>query len=139
MQLTEVVRQLSVALNLPDLQPQADGCGAFSVHGVPILLMPRPAGEAAFVARACLGSCEGADVDSLLPQLMAANFFADGVGGAALSLDARGDVYLTQHFREYSMSFAHVMACLERFAAHVRRCRDLLPAGTPASSSLHTA
>lgn len=130
MQLIDVVRGLAQALHLPELQPGADGSGAFRVHGIPVLLLPRPEGEQAFVARSRLGSLEGADAVSLLPQLMVANFFADGVGGAALSLDARGDVYLTQHFSEASAGFAHVLASLERFAAQARRCRDLLPAPT---------
>ncbi len=134
MQLIDVVRGLAQALHLPELRPDADGSGAFRVHGIPVLLLPRPEGEQAFVARARLGSLQGADAASLLPQLMVANFFADGVGGAALSLDARGDVYLTQHFSEACAGFAHVLASLERFAAQARRCRDLLPA--PASLPL---
>ncbi len=128
MQLIDVVRGLAQALHLPELRPGADGSGAFRVHGIPVLLMPRPEGERAFVARARLGSLEGSDAASLMQQLMVANFFADGIGGAALSLDARGDVYLTQHFSEACAGFAHVLASLERFAAQARRCRDLLPA-----------
>lgn len=128
MQLIDVVRGLAQALHLPELRPDADGSGAFRVHGIPVRLLPRPEGEQAFVARARIGSLNGTDGHSLLPQLMVANFFADGIGGAALSLDARGDVYLTQHFSETSAGFAHVLACLERFAAQARRCRDLLPA-----------
>lgn len=127
MELTELIRQLAQVLHLPGLEPETDGSCAFRVHGITVLLAPRPAGEHAFIARASLGALAGPVAAQCLPLLMSANFFADGIGGAAASLDGQGDVYLTQHFALGTVSAPYLLACLQRFVAQARRCQALLP------------
>lgn len=137
MELADIVHQLAQALHLPELSPQPDGSAAFHAQGIAVLLAPRPAGEPGFVAQARLGALVGPDAAQCLPALMSANFFADGVGGAVASLDAQGDVYLTQHFDQRSTSFALVMANLERFVAQACRCQALLPSVADAAPPPH--
>ncbi len=125
MHLLEVIRQLSVALDLPDLAPDADGACALRVGELVLVLVPRPGGEA-FVARARLGRIDAADFQPVLTRLLAANLFADGVGGPALGLDGQATVYLTQHFRHGTFGFPALLEALERFVAHARHCQAQL-------------
>lgn len=126
MHLLDLVDPLRAALGLPHLHTQADGSSAFRAQGIPVLLIPRPAPEKAFVIRSRLGPIGDRAGTDRFQSLMRANFFADGIGGAALSLDGRGDVYLTQHIPQAGLQFELFMGVLQRFITQALRGRDLL-------------
>lgn len=126
MHLLDLVDPLRAALGLPHLHTQADGSSAFRAQGIPVLLIPRPAPEDAFVIRSRLGPIGDQARTDRFQALMRANFFADGIGGAALSLDGRGDVYLTQRMPQAGLQFDFFMGVLQRFIAQALRGRELL-------------
>ncbi len=141
MQLSQVITHLGAVLRLPQLAADEGGACAFRAGGVDIRLEPRPRPEAAFVLRAFLGDVDVPDFAPLLERLLRADFFAGGVGGPALGLDAQAGLFLTQHFEEGRHSLVSIEAWLARFIAHARVCQGLLvqaravsapPAGVPA-------
>lgn len=121
MQLSQLVPLLSASLGVPGVRQREDGSSGFHVEGVDVLLIQRPAAEAAFVVRARLGRIDTGDFEPVLEQLMHANFFDDGIGGPVLGLDAEGAVFLTQYFREGSFSWVQFMDSIHRFIASARR------------------
>lgn len=132
MHLPQVIDHLRAVLRLAAMAPREDGSAGFRVGAIDVLLIPRPAPEAAFVARARLGRVEVADFAPLLVRLMQANFFADSVGGPALGLDADAGLFLTQHFEEGQLGLADIEAALSRFVTHAQRCQGLLAQAAPA-------
>lgn len=126
MPLSEFIPQLASALRLPEMVARPDGACAFRVGEVTVQLIPRPAGENAFVARACLGRVDGAARAATLERLLGANFFGNGVGGPVLGLDAQDTVFLTQHFPAGGLGFDGLFIALERFVTHAGECRVLL-------------
>lgn len=126
MPLSDFIPQLASALRLPELVAGRDGACAFRVGEVTVQLIPRPAGDDAFVARACLGHVDPAARAVTLERLLAANFFGNGVGGPVLGLDAQDAVFLTQHFLANGLGFEALFTALERFVVHAAECRGLL-------------
>ena len=126
MPLSDFIPQLASALRLPALVADRDGACAFRVGEVTVQLIPRPAGEDAFVARACLGHVDPVAREATVVRLLAANFFGTGVGGPVLGLDAQDAVFLTQHFHANGLGFEALFTALERFVVHAAECRGLL-------------
>ncbi len=126
MQLPQAIAHLGAVLRLPQLEADEHGACAFRAGGVDIRLEPRPAPESAFVMRAFLGEVDVPDFAPLLERLLRADFFAGGVGGPALGLDAQAGLFLTQHFEEGRCSLASLEAWVARFIAHARACQGLL-------------
>lgn len=126
MSLSDFIPQLASALRLPTLVAGPDGACAFRDGEVTVQLVPRPAGENAFVARARLGRVDAAGRAAMLERLLAANFFGNGVGGPVLGLDAQESVFLTQHFHPGGSGFEGLFTALERFVVHAAECRALL-------------
>lgn len=119
------IAELASHLHLPDLS--ADGVGACALRfgEIGVSLIERP-GEAAFIARSHLGRLDAALLDPALEHLLAACMFNDGASGAAVGVDAQGELFLTQHFREDGLSVAGFAHWLERFVLHARACRRRL-------------
>lgn len=126
MQLSQVITHWSAVLRLPQLAPEPDGGYGLRVGEIDIRLVPQPLSESAFVARACLGVVDVPDFAPLLERLLRENFFAGGVGGATLGLDAEARVFLTQHFDQGRLSLAAIDAWLARFVAQARQVRQML-------------
>ncbi len=126
MQLTQVIAHLSTVLHLPHMKQDEHGASGFRVHGIDIWLAPCPAPAAAFIVRASLGQVDVPDFAPLLESLVRANFFADGVGGPVFGIDARAQVFLTQHFEEGSFSLASMDGWLSRFVAQAQAGQELL-------------
>ena len=121
MQLSQLIPLLGARLGLSGMRQREDGSSGFHVQGVDVLLIQRPAAEAAFVVRARLGRIDTDDFEPVLDQLMRANFFDDGIGGPVLGLDGEGAVFLTQYFREGGFSLEQFMDCIHRFIASARQ------------------
>lgn len=126
MQLPQVIAHLSSVLRLPQMKQDEHGASGFRVHGIDIWLAPCPAPAAAFIVRASIGQVDVPDFAPLLESLVCANFFADGVGGAVFGIDARAQVFLTQHFDEGTFSLASMDAWLSRFVAQAQAGQELL-------------
>jgi hypothetical protein len=126
MRLSDFIPQLASALRLPGLVAGRDGACAFRVGEVTVQLIPRPSGDDAFVARACLGPVDPVARAATLERLLAANFFGNGAGGPVLGLDAQDAVFLTQHFQANGLGFEALFTALERFVVHAAECRGLL-------------
>lgn len=119
------IAELASQLRLPDLAVNDGGACALQFGEIGVSLVERP-GEDAFIARSHLGRLDPANIDPALERLLAACMFSDGASGAAVGVDAQGDLFLTQHFREDGLSAASFVAWLERFVRHAQACRRRL-------------
>lgn len=119
------IAELASHLCLPDLSAEGDAACALQFGEVGVSLIERP-GEAAFIARSHLGRLDAALLAPALGRLLAACLPGEGTCGAAVGVDAHGDLFLTQHFREDGLSVAVFAGRLGHFVRHARACRERL-------------
>ena len=108
----ELVNQLAADLRLAPFPRGADGSCAMRLDALVYSFHPDRAGT--FLVRSRLGSIAPSD-GAWLARLLEGNLFDDGVGGPALGVDVRGEVFLTQHFDAGTLTFARFMDRLKRF------------------------
>lgn len=108
----ELVNQLAADLRLAPFPRGADGSCAMRLDD--LIYSFHPQGEGRFLVRSRLGYI-ACDDGSWLARLLEGNLFDDGVGGPALGVDVRGEVFLTQQFDAATLSFARFMERLKRF------------------------
>ncbi len=109
----DIVNFLGRELHLPDLALDEEGAFAVQLDDVIVSFVPEPQ-STHFLMRAQLGTIGLAD-DKGLADLLAGNFFPDGVGGANLGVNDEGHVLLTQQLALGSLAFPWLLGALERF------------------------
>ncbi|HSW16961.1 MAG TPA: type III secretion system chaperone [Ramlibacter sp.] len=109
----QVIANLAQELRLPDLRPDENGACALKLDDGVYAFNCEEDG-AAFFVRTRVASISRSD-DDAMAQLLAANFFVDGIGGYALGVDLNGDVFLTQRFLLEQFSFPQFLVEFARY------------------------
>lgn len=122
MQFHELMQRLGVELDI-ELKPDEQGACAIQLDDLKVSFYADE-GDA-FSALCPLGAANLNDADTL-EELLRANLFADGVGGAAICSDDEGGVYLSQCFDAGDWAIDEFVRTLERFAATAEHWRGRL-------------
>lgn len=108
----DLVNQLAADLRLAPFPRGADGSCAMRLDA--LMYSFHLEREGCFLVRSRLGRIACHD-GTWLARLLEGNLFDDGVGGPALGVDVRGEVFLTQQFDLATLTFARFMDRLQRF------------------------
>lgn len=132
MQFQDFMNRLAVELALPGLAPNASGACALRLDDMTISFYPD--GHDVFTAMCRLGQVDASDL-ATQEALLAGNFFADGVGGSALSLAWDGRAYLTQRFESAFLDAPAFLAAMQRFSNQAEAWQRELAGPAPSTAT----
>lgn len=108
----DLMNQLAADLRIAPFPRAADGSCAMRLDALVYSLHPGEQGR--FIVRSRVGAIPSDD-GAWLARLLEGNLFDDGVGGPALGVDVRGEVFLTQAFDAATLTFNRFMERLKHF------------------------
>ena len=116
MNINELIKELGVALGLPDLQLNPEGCARLVFDGTTAINLEVDAERGCLQLYSLLGSVPREGRDALLYSMLKANLFGNKTAGAALSIDSlREEAILCRSFELEYLSMPQLKDMLEKF------------------------
>ena len=118
MNINELIKELGLALGLPDLQLNPEGCARLVFDGSIAINLEVDAERGCLHLHSLLGSVPREGRDALLYSMLKGNLFGNKTAGATLSIDSlREEAVLCRSLELDYLSVPRLTDVLEKFAA----------------------